>query len=561
MTASGRAAIVIPAYEPTQALARVVDELAADGRDIIVVDDGSSPGAGELFSQIARHRGVVILRHAINLGKGQALKTAFNYFLLHGSPLASGVVTADADGQHLATDIRRVAEALEASPDRLILGTRRFEGRVPFRSRIGNAVTRAMFRMLLGRSVADTQSGLRGIPRRFLVELLTIEAGRYEYELEVLIRAAKRRLPIDAVPIRTVYGGAGQSHFNVLRDSVRIYFVFVRFLGLSLATAALDYAVFVAAYLATRHLLASIAIARTVAGTFNFACNRWFVFRARGRVWPQALKYVVLVFSLMWISYAIVTSLILFTGVGVYIAKLLGDGALFVASFAVQQSLVFPVWQREAGPAASTDWDRYYRQPARFAWITRRVTARRLLTIVDRFMPAAAVRHVVELGGGNSLTLARFADHYPEARLTAVDANAFGLQLLTERVAGDARLVTVNADALTLPPTFSADVVYSTGLVEHFAPDGTARAVAAHFDQVRPGGLVVITYPTPTWLYRLVRAGATVLGVWAFPDERPLRHDEVAREAARHGRVLDLSINWAVLLTQGVLVARRDLQS
>jgi putative flippase GtrA/trans-aconitate methyltransferase len=556
MTESARAIVVIPAFEPTPALVDLVTDLAADGRDIVVVDDGSSAASQAVFARAAAARGVTLLVHAVNLGKGQALKTAFNHVLVHAPAGSAGVVTADADGQHLASDIRRVAETLEASPETFVLGSRGFEGRVPFRSRIGNLVTRGVFQLLLGRPIVDTQTGLRGIPRSFLPELLAVEAGRYEFELEMLVHAAARELPIAEVRIHTVYGVPGQSHFNPLRDSLRIYFVFLRFLGLSLTTAALDYFVFWLTFASTRNILASTAAARAVAGTFNFTVSRAFVFRSRGDVWRELLKYALLVVTLMAISYGLVTSLVIFVGLGVYVAKVLAEGTLFVASFAIQRLFVFAA-RDAAALDARTDWDRYYRRPALFAPLTRRITARRLLALVDRFS-SGPIDHVVELGGGNSAFLRGISARHPRARLTAVDANAVGLSLLAEQFMGDARLRTIQGDVLAPPrETLHGDVVFSTGLIEHFDGAGTARAIAAHFAHARPGGLVVITYPTPTWLYRLVRGAAERLGIWAFPDERALGRDEVIREVSRYADVLDTSITWAVVLTQGVVAARR----
>jgi putative flippase GtrA len=340
MTAdSGPAVIVIPAYEPTSALVDLVADLP--GRSIIVVNDGSSDACREVFDRVARVPGVELLAHAVNLGKGQALKTAFNHFLLHAAADAVGVVTADADGQHLADDVRRVAERLEAVPTAVVLGSRLFEGAVPLRSRIGNAVTRAMFRLLLGRSLLDTQTGLRGIPRGFLRELVTLETGRYEFELDMLVGATRGGVAIEEIPIQTVYGGVAQSHFSPLGDSVRISFVFLRFVGLSIVTAALDFAVFAIAYGAARNILAATIMGRLVAGVFNFSMNRIVVFRSHGSLAREATTYAVLVAALMSVSYGLVTSLVIFVGLSVYISKVLAEGTLFAASFALQNLLVF----------------------------------------------------------------------------------------------------------------------------------------------------------------------------------------------------------------------------
>jgi glycosyltransferase involved in cell wall biosynthesis len=344
MTDPRRAIIVIPAYEPTDQLIGIVDALSGDGRAIVVVDDGSSAACRPTFDRVAAYPGVHVLVHAVNLGKGLALKTAINHVLLHCSPDSAGIVTADADGQHLPADIRKVAERLErhgGDDDVLVLGCRSFSARVPLRNRFGNVVTRGVFRLLIGRTVSDTQTGLRGIARVLLPELLQIEASRYEYELEMLVRLTARHAAFEEVPVATVYGAFAKSHFNPLRDSLRIYFVFIRFLGLSLITAAIDYSVFAIVFTARHEILLSVIMARAVAGTFNFTANRTVVFKSRGRVLLEALKYATLVVALMVVSYGLITTMVTVFGFGVYTSKVLAEGTLFAASFALQRLVVF----------------------------------------------------------------------------------------------------------------------------------------------------------------------------------------------------------------------------
>jgi trans-aconitate methyltransferase len=204
-----------------------------------------------------------------------------------------------------------------------------------------------------------------------------------------------------------------------------------------------------------------------------------------------------------------------------------------------------------------TDWDAYYRKPATFAPLTRRITVREILADIDRLAGHPPPGHIVELGGGNSGFLRGLRERFPDARLTAVDRNALGLELVEREMAGDANVATIERDIFAPSDISDADVVFSVGLIEHFDPDGTARAVAVHFAHVKPGGLVIITFPTPTWLYRLVRGAAELAGVWAFPDERPLQTGEVLREVERHADVLDVRINWPIVLTQAIVVARR----
>ncbi len=118
----------------------------------------------------------------------------------------------------------------KASPNALVLGSRAFSGEVPLRSRIGNTATRGIVHMLLGRRISDTQTGLRGIPASLLPHLLRIEARGYEFELEMLIAAHRLAIPLIEEPIRTIYeAGNPSSHFNPVVDSMKIYFVLLRF--------------------------------------------------------------------------------------------------------------------------------------------------------------------------------------------------------------------------------------------------------------------------------------------------------------------------------------------
>ncbi|HYW46766.1 MAG TPA: glycosyltransferase family 2 protein, partial [Bryobacteraceae bacterium] len=176
-----RLAIVIPAYRPSDGLAdlvRTLSERAAPA--IVIVDDGSGPEYRDVFSRAAAFPNVQLLRHAVNLGKGAALKTAFNHVLCT-FPALAGIVTADADGQHHPDDIQRVADRLMAQPESLILGSRSFDRDVPLRSRVGNVATRGIMHGLLGQKLTDTQTGLRGIPASFLPKLLRHEATGYEF--------------------------------------------------------------------------------------------------------------------------------------------------------------------------------------------------------------------------------------------------------------------------------------------------------------------------------------------------------------------------------------------
>ncbi len=212
--------VVIPAYEPEDSLVELIKSLQTDFAHILVVDDGSKT-ADAVFEKVAFLDGVKLLRHDVNRGKGAALKTAFAA-VTKDFPEAAGVVTADADGQHLPADIVAVAKSTLDHPDRFTLGVRAFDGDVPFRSRFGNAWSRWFFFLLTGTMVYDTQTGLRGIPAKFLPALCEMQGDRYEYEGRMLVAAARMKNKPEQVRIRTVYlEGNRTSHFNPIRDSLR----------------------------------------------------------------------------------------------------------------------------------------------------------------------------------------------------------------------------------------------------------------------------------------------------------------------------------------------------
>jgi len=225
-------AVLIPALNPSDNLVGLVAALAASAKvhEVIIVNDGSSADRDDVFRQAASHPKVTLLRHAVNLGKGAALRTGMNRFLCEGDPGAI-LVTADADGQHKLDDILKVGEMGATCPGELVLGVRSFASDVPLRSRFGNSLTQWVFRLLMGKDVQDTQTGLRAIPRSIIPALLKVKAAGYEFEMEMLVEAVRGHIPLASVPIETVYiDGNKSSHFRPVADSVRVYLVFVRFL-------------------------------------------------------------------------------------------------------------------------------------------------------------------------------------------------------------------------------------------------------------------------------------------------------------------------------------------
>ena len=352
------AVILIPSLEPDDRLPAYLGQLRERGFErMVVVDDGSSEKTQHLFDQMAQMEGVTVLHHDVNHGKGVALKTGYAW-IRDNLPDISGVITADADGQHTVEDCWRLAEALAEGKRALYLGSRDFNlPNVPARSRKGNKITSAVFWALYGQYLPDTQTGLRAFRREELSFMIDVSGERYEYEMNVLIACARASIPMIPLTIETVYenDNAG-SHFHPVRDSIRIYKVilgnFIKFMGASIASFLIDQGVFAlmefvvlsrVGWAAASIQGLSTLVARLVSAPCNFLMNRSFVFRFKQNTAVTALKYAALAISLLvlsWLGVALLGVL----GMPRFLdnlSKLIIDTLLYFLSYRVQNKWIF----------------------------------------------------------------------------------------------------------------------------------------------------------------------------------------------------------------------------
>ena len=211
-------AVLIPAYKPDRRLNKLVDELIAKGfHRIVVIDDGGGAAYADIFRDLSGK--ATVLTHEVNRGKGAGLKTGIREIMKTPNV---GVVTADADGQHTPDDVAKIADALIAHPDALILGSRDKKA-MPLRSKAGNTLTCGVFGLLTGLWISDTQTGLRGLPACALEAFSNLEGDRYEYEINMLIKANELKMPVEEVSIETIYiDNNSSSHFNGLKDGLNV---------------------------------------------------------------------------------------------------------------------------------------------------------------------------------------------------------------------------------------------------------------------------------------------------------------------------------------------------
>jgi glycosyltransferase involved in cell wall biosynthesis len=169
------------------------------------------------------------VRHPANRGKGAAIVTALRHLAAGG---VSHALTLDADGQHFPDEMPVLLAAAERAPDAIVVGVRRKEGHeIALVNRIGNRIADGLMRAIAGRPLPDTQSGFRIYPVDATLAL-GAEGTRYEYETEILLRAARHGVPIVGVPVRVHYPPVAErvSHFRPWRDTLRIVGIVVRVL-------------------------------------------------------------------------------------------------------------------------------------------------------------------------------------------------------------------------------------------------------------------------------------------------------------------------------------------
>ncbi|MBR5617428.1 MAG: bifunctional glycosyltransferase family 2/GtrA family protein [Oscillospiraceae bacterium] len=353
--------VVLPSLDPDEKLHAVIDGLLEYGfTDIILVNDGSKKENLHYFEEeAAAHPDVIhLLHHEVNKGKGAALKNAFRYFL-ENRPEGFGVVTVDGDNQHHPEDTRRCCERM-LETGHLVLGCRDFTlDHVPARSRFGNQTTSAIFKIFVGMTLSDTQTGLRAIPRTDLETITAVSGDRFEYETNMLLAMKREGIAYEEVKIRTVYIEENKSsHFHPIRDSWRIYKLilahFFRYTLSSIASAVVDTGAYTLLSWLFSKLLTGLALtaaagvgARVISSLLNFFLNKKLVFESSVSTSKAMARYYMLAIPQM-------AAQVLLTQ-GVYALLNIPDTAtglrtllyavvmtvLYIVSFVIQQRWVF----------------------------------------------------------------------------------------------------------------------------------------------------------------------------------------------------------------------------
>lgn len=217
-------AIVIPVYNHGQRIGPVIQKALTLDMPVFVVDDGSMD---DTFDRIKDIKCIRILRHHKNLGKGAALMTGF----VEAAKIADWAVTFDADGQHDPSDALLMIQSIRSGKRPIVVGTRTgmMGPDVPWTSRFGRKFSNFWVRVSGGPWVTDSQSGFRIYPLPEALQL-NVAARRFQFEVEILVKAGWMGMSVYEIPISVNYEQRGEriSHFRPFVDFIRNSFTFTR---------------------------------------------------------------------------------------------------------------------------------------------------------------------------------------------------------------------------------------------------------------------------------------------------------------------------------------------
>ncbi len=333
-------AVLIPAYQANEALIDLVAKLVKNEIDVVIVNDGSDKDCDWVFRDLETMN-CTVLYHKENKGKGAALKTGLSYLKENGY---TACLTADADGQHSYKDVLNLIDEFSKNPNSLILGSRNVN-HMPFKSNIGNSITRFLFKVLYNISLKDTQTGLRVIPFNDKFEgLINLQGDRYEYETNMLIKANSFFSKIIEVDIDTIYiDDNKRSSFKPIVDGMKIYKLLFSqlplFLVASLSSFVVDFALFSLLFFgfAQSSFLATI-VARLISAFFNYNFNKRIVFKSVSKKYTL-LSYTGLAVAILSINSILMLLLVDTLSFSAIPTKIIIDLSLYILNFFVQSKL------------------------------------------------------------------------------------------------------------------------------------------------------------------------------------------------------------------------------
>ena len=219
-----------------------------------------------------------------------------------------------------------------------------------------------------------------------------------------------------------------------------------------------------------------------------------------------------------------------------------------------------------------TNWNEYYTERnnsnlgggfimfmlGKIMGVTSSITEKRILKMLDKHVDKN-INLIIEAGGGDSCFYSVFRNHYKNATYLALDSSEVGVSVFNKKYASDKTNALCENILDMSHNNYNGDMVFSAGLIEHFDTVNTAKMIKSHFDLCKDDdGYVLMTFPTPTFLYRIVRTTLEILKSWQFHDERPLKLGEVLEVSKKYGTILEAKLNWLNPATQYIVLFKKN---
>lgn len=214
--------ILIPAYNEGKYIHGVIRNCFHYKIDIIIVNDGSADNTEKVVRSISQPEDfkIILINHPQNRGKGESLKTGFNYIISNNY---KGVITIDGDGQHSTDEIADFIDTIKSDNPDIIVGSRLQNTKgMPFIRLATNFFTSWIISLIAGRRIYDVQSGFRYISLKTLKNV-SLETKNFDTEPEILLKASWLKLKIKNIPISTIYHKEFVSHVNPVKDTIKFF--------------------------------------------------------------------------------------------------------------------------------------------------------------------------------------------------------------------------------------------------------------------------------------------------------------------------------------------------
>ena len=327
---------LIPAYEPDDKLILLVKELKKNNYEIIVVNDGSGEKYNDIFKQIDKF--CTLISYENNMGKGYALKKGISFIKNNYSNYI--VITMDCDGQHKVEDANKLFDYNKDNLETLVLGKRIRDKNVPLRSKLGNSITRFVYKLVTKNDIYDTQTGLRSFSYKLTDYMLSLEGNRYEYEMNMLLKLKEYNIPIKEINITTIYfDNNSNTHFKTIRDSFLVYKQIIEYSLSSFASFLLDYLLYFTFMIIFNNIILSNVFSRIISASFNYTINKKIVFNSNSN--KSLMGYIILSSSILLLNTIILNILSNIFYMNAYLAKVLTECILFIVNYIIQKKYIF----------------------------------------------------------------------------------------------------------------------------------------------------------------------------------------------------------------------------